>query len=92
MHTPTPTLLVVRLNGMATGYDLASPERRRYDLNSQDDWHEFRMLSFNRRLQRLSLSSSKRSTSPPAPALRTKGAIRKRKRTKTKRVTARLQT
>ncbi|CAN8061713.1 unnamed protein product [Agarophyton chilense] len=96
-----PTLLVVRLNGQATGYDLSSPDRRRYDLRTKDDWHNFRMISFNRRLQRLSLAASSPSLSPKPISTRdklrakraatnTKSKLAKSKLAKSKLVTAKL--
>lgn len=54
-----PERLVVRFNGVATGYDLTTPERRRYDLRTAQDWVEFRMSSVTRALNGLSLNEGR---------------------------------
>lgn len=51
--------LIVRFNGVTTGYDLTTPERRSYQLRSPEDWVTFRMSSVTRALEGLTLGPEK---------------------------------
>lgn len=72
--------LIVKFNGVTTGYDLTTPERRRYELRTPQDWAEFRMSSVTRALGGLSLRPDK------ALPVKTESEKQKRKAKRKKKV------